>query len=128
MSARRRRGPGRAGGGAPRPKLTEEEEFAEFVRHVRANTAKKIEQSSYVMSFVPTADGVDVKYAVEMGLAIMMRKPLILLTTARSDVPPKLRQIADAEIDMADVDIDTEAGQEVIGKRVSEVLARLDGI
>lgn len=123
----RRRGPGRAGG-PDRPKLTEEEQFAEFVRHIRSGTAKKIEQSSYVMSFVPTADGVDVKYAVELGLAIMMGKPLILLTTARSDVPPKLRQIADAEIDMADLDIDTEAGQEAIGKRVSEVLARLDGI
>lgn len=124
----RRRGPGRAGGGAPRPKLTEEEEFAEFVRHIRANTAKKIEKSSYVMSFVPTSDGVDVMCAVEMGLAIMMRKPLILITTARSDVPPKLRQIADAEVDMSDVDIDTEEGQEIIGQRISEVLAHLDGV
>lgn len=120
----RRRGPGRAGG-PNRPRLTDEEQFAEFVRHVRAETAKKIKESSYVMSFLPTADGVDVKFAVELGLSIMLQKPLVLVVRSDADVPEKLRQIADAEIVIDEEDFDTDEGQQRIADRINAAEAML---
>jgi hypothetical protein len=124
----RKRRPGRAGGPSrgvgPRAKLTDDEQFAEFVREIRKSLVPKITSSAYVMSLLPVGD-VDVKFAVELGLSIMLDKPIILMVRPGSYVPAKLRQIAVAEIEMDD-DPDTEEGQARLAERVNQVFAHLE--
>ena len=94
-------------------------EWDAFVEHVRKDAVTKIADSAFVISLVP--DHVDVKFAVELGLAIMLDKPIIAVTMPGADVPPKLRQIADEVIA---VDIDIEEGR----RRLAAVIDRITGM
>jgi len=85
--------------------------YGELVRHVREVTVKKMEESAMVMSLVPD-DGFDVKFAVELGAAIMLNKPLMVIQLPGRSIPDKLRTIADVVLE---ADIDTEEGLDRLG-------------
>lgn len=89
----------------------------DFERHTREHTIRAMDGSAMVMSLVPSGEP-DVKFAVELGLAIMMGKPIIALALPGRAIPEGLRKVA-AEVVVADVD--TEAGQ----ARIREALNRL---
>lgn len=99
----------------------ERREWDRFVTHVREGTVKGMMQSAFVMSLVPE-DEPDVKFAVELGLAIMLGKPILALVIPGRRIPPKLRQVADAVIV---ADVDTEEGQRHIAQRLREFQATL---
>jgi len=84
-------------------------EWDRFIRHHHEHTVKAMESSAYVMSLVPDKDKVDVKFAVELGLAIMLDKPIIAMAQPGVPIPPALRKVATAVII---ADLDTEAGKE----------------
>jgi len=87
---------------------TESEEWQRFVAHHHEHTVKAMTESAYVMSLVPAAGKVDVKFAVELGLAIMLDKPIIALAQPGVPIPYRLRKVADAVIT---ADLDTEEGR-----------------
>ena len=89
-----------------------------FVRHVREDTIKKIDSSAFVMSLVPTGEP-DVKFAVELGLSIMLDKPIIAVMQPGARVPAKLERVVDR---LVEVDVDTEAGQRQLAETIREVL------
>lgn len=84
------------------------EEWEKFVEHHREFTVKAMNQSAYVMSLVPRPGDVDVKFAVELGLAIMLGKPIVAMAQPGVPIPPGLRKVADAIIV---ADLDTEQGR-----------------
>jgi hypothetical protein len=96
-------------------------EWLEFVDHVRRETMEGIAGSGVVVSLAPGpgAEG-DVKYAVELGLSIMLDKPLLVVVTPGVEVPPKLRAVAD---EVVEADVDLEQGQ----RAVAEALKRIAG-
>jgi hypothetical protein len=69
-------------------------QWQEWEANVREGLVPMIDQSAYVMTLVPENDP-DIKFAVELGLTIMMEKPLIVIAYPGRRVPPKLEQIAD---------------------------------
>lgn len=69
-------------------------EFQAWKRNVQKNLIPKLEASSSVVSIMPSGKP-DVKYAVELGLSIMMDKPIILVVSPGTKVPAKLALIAD---------------------------------
>lgn len=71
-----------------------------YVTHVKTELVPMIDSSAMTVSLMPKdpAD-VDVKFAVELGLSIMLEKPIILVIDPGSRVPPKLEAIAEAVIE-----------------------------
>jgi hypothetical protein len=92
----------------------------DFVRHVREDLVHKVAESAFVASLVPGVD-FDVKFAVELGTAIMLDKPIVPIAFPGRTVPPGLRRIAHAVIEL-EHDLDTEAGQLEMQRRLTEVM------
>lgn len=82
--------------------------WEQWVARVRGELVEKMAASAFVASLVPSGE-TDVKFAVELGLAIMLDKPIVAIVVSGSPVPGKLRDVADAVIEISDMD--TEAGQ-----------------
>ena len=86
-------------------------EWDDFVDGVRRDALAKISDSAFVMSLVPRGD-TDIKFEVELGLAIMLDKPILAVVLPGAAVPERLRRVAD---EIVEADIDLEAGRRAIG-------------
>jgi nucleoside 2-deoxyribosyltransferase len=106
-------------------KLSQQErrDWERWVTHVRESTVRQMAGSAFVASLVPDKDETDVKFAVELGLAIMLGKPIVAIAVAGRPVPGKLREIADTVIEVSD--LDTEAGQAELQAKLLPALKRL---
>lgn len=98
-------------------------DWLEFVKNVREDAMQKIAQSAVVMSIVPSGEP-DIKYAVELGLGILMDKPLVLVVMPGTEIPEHLRRVADRIIY---ADVDTEAGREKLALSMRDLDGLLDG-
>lgn len=79
----------------------------DWVKHVKEEMIPAIDDSAYIMSLVPNADDVDVKFAVELGLSIMLDKPIVAIVQPGTPVPKKLLTVAD-HIITADLSSDSD--------------------
>jgi hypothetical protein len=95
----------------------EREGWDAFVDHTRRETLRAMEQSAFVMSLVPGE--ADIKFAVELGLAIMLDKPLMAVVMPGAEVPPKLRLVADR---IVEADVDVDAGRRKVAAAMRELL------
>lgn len=91
------------------------EEFEKYVDHFRRDAVQKMHESAYVMSLVPGE--FDVKFATELGAAIMMDKPLLAVVMPGAKVTRKLKLVADH---IVEADLDTEEGREKVAAAVVE--------
>ena len=100
-------------------KLTPEEleEWNEFVRHYREDVLPKMEDSGVFMTVVSPAK-VDMKFAVELGMAIMLEKPIITMVLPGARVPEKLRAISEAVVHC---DMDTGKGRDELIEVIRKV-------
>ncbi len=69
-------------------------DFKAFAAHVHAHLIPMMMDVDSVVSLVPKGEA-DVKYAVELGLAIMLDKPLMLAVPKGIKVPEHLARVAD---------------------------------
>jgi hypothetical protein len=98
--------------------LSEEDQakWDEFVRFQREDTMQKMMESAFVISIVP--DESDIKFAVELGMAIMLDKPLMVVTTRLGQkLPPKLERVADQVVV---ADLDTEDGRQIMLRQIED--------
>jgi hypothetical protein len=102
---------------------SERREWNEFVTQCNDELQPKLERSGFVMSLVPDADKVDVKFAIETGMAILMDKPIVIIAMPGTHIPEKLRKVAD-EVLVAD--IRTKAGQRKAAELVAKMMKKLD--
>jgi nucleoside 2-deoxyribosyltransferase len=84
-----------------------------------AKVAPHMKDSAYVITIAPTDGLADVKIAVEIGYAILLGKPLIVLKQPGRPVAEKLLRIADYVIEG---DMDTEVGRESVQEQLKRVL------
>lgn len=84
----------------------EREQWERFVAYQREHVLTAMVESAVVMSIVPEEP--DIKIAVELGMAIYLNKPIVLLSLSGRPIPPKLERVADRVVTC---DIDTEEGQ-----------------
>jgi hypothetical protein len=75
-------------------------QWNEIVQHIHDVTVPGMEKSAFVVSLIPEDGKPDVKFAVELGLTIMLGKPLVVVALPGTDIPPKLRQIADLVLEL----------------------------
>lgn len=90
-----------------------------WYRHVRQTLVPKLKSSGAVVSIVPEGQ-TDVKFAVELGLSIMLDKPIIAILRPGTKIPAKLALVADRiiETDMNGAD---HALAEKVGNAVIEI-------
>jgi hypothetical protein len=97
--------------------LRNDPEFIAWETHVRTNVLPKMAASALTISLVPNGKA-DIKYAVELGLSIMLDKPIFLVCEPGQILPDKLLRIADRVIE---VDLtDTTAAKEAIADAITE--------
>lgn len=86
-----------------RDEILDDPDFQEWAQHVRAKVMPMIQNSALVISLVPQGDA-DVKFALELGMSIMLDKPIVAVVQPGTIVAGKLRQVADVilEWDPAD--------------------------
>jgi len=80
--------------------IRDDPEFIEWAERVQREVVPKIAGASFTVSLMPQGKP-DIKFAVELGLSVMMDKPIILAVPTGSTVPAKLRALAD---DIVEVD------------------------
>lgn len=100
--------------------LWEEASFQEWETHVRKAVIPVLENTAVTISLVPTGE-IDVKFAVELGLSIMMDKPIIALVQPGGGIPRGLVAVA-AEIVEVDLTHDVAAASKSIGEAVARVM------
>jgi len=93
-----------------------------WVARVREGTVRQMTESAIVASLVPEDGKTDIKFAVELGLAIMMGKPIVAIAIAGRPVPGRLREVADAVIEISDMD--TEAGRDELQAKLLPLIER----
>lgn len=81
---------------------TDSDDFREWAAYIRDEVAPKIAESAATVSLVP--DESDVKFAVELGLSIMMDKPIVAVVVPGRAIPAKLAGVADRIIEYDDSD------------------------
>lgn len=94
----------------------ERADWDRFVEHYRRNVVNQIAESSVFLSLVPD-EPPDVKFAAELGFAILFNKPIIAVTHSQRDCPAGLRRVAHSVIE---ADIDLEEGRQ----KLADVLSR----
>lgn len=74
----------------------EDPDTKRWMDDVRENLIPKMRDSSVIASIVPpTPEDTDIKFAVELGLSIMLDKPIIAVVRPGTEVPDKLVMVAD---------------------------------
>lgn len=80
-------------------------EFRKFAERVEKELVPKIQDSSVFISITPASkEKVDVKFAIELGLAIMYDKPIIACIQPGTKIPEKLSRVVEkfVELDLKD--------------------------
>jgi hypothetical protein len=91
--------------------MSDDAEFEAYAERVLTELVPKIEDSAVTVSLVPSGPS-DVKFAVELGLSIMLDKPIIAVVDPGAEVPAKLVQVAD-EIVEADFSAPDDSVQRI---------------
>lgn len=95
-------------------------EFKRYARHVLKEMVPKMADSAYVITIAPDGGtAADVKQAVEIGYAILLNKPLIVLKTPGRVVAEKLLRIADHVVEG---DMSTEAGRAAVSDQFKRIM------
>lgn len=87
------------------PSERQDESWQAYVSHVQSTLVPMISEASMSLLITPqVASETDVKFAIELGLSIMMNKPILAFVHPDMDIPPKLEQFADKviRVDIAD--------------------------
>lgn len=101
---------------------SEDPDFKKFAEDVLRGTVPKIADSAYVMAIAPMAGNkADIKQAVEIGLAILMDKPLIVIAPTGRTIADRLLRIADHVIEG---DLSTEAGRENLAVKMKAIMGQ----
>lgn len=92
-------------------------DWERLVGHVRRDMIGAIDASAMVILPFLT-DRPDAYAALQLGMALLLDKPLLLITSPGADVPARLRRVADAVVE---ADPDTGQGQEEVTRAIKRL-------
>lgn len=98
----------------------EDPEYQAWEKHVRDAVVPVLERAAVSVTLIPRGQ-TDVKFAVELGLSIMMDKPIIALVQPGMSIPSGLAAVA-AEIVEVDIARDPDGAQRSITEALSRVM------
>jgi hypothetical protein len=85
--------------------ILDDPDFKAYASRVVGDLVPRIERSGFVMSLVPRGE-TDVKFAVELGVSIMLGKPFMAVIDQNTPLPEKLAAVLDeiVRVDLEDLD------------------------
>lgn len=91
----------------------------QFQKVVTEGLVPRVEGSHICVSIVPRdrKNFIDAKFCVELGVMIMLDKPILAIVDPTLEVPEKLRLVAD---EIVSADINTEEGRALIATSVAQ--------
>lgn len=101
---------------------SERADWDRFVKGVREDAVVKMTDSAFVVSIVPREEP-DVKFCVELGLSIMLDKPLLIVLHPETPIPARLLRCADHVVEC---DIDTEEGREKLEAAITALVEEVE--
>jgi hypothetical protein len=106
--------------------ILDDPEFKGFATRVIGELVPKIEASGVTLTLVPTGD-IDVKFAVELGVSIMLNKPIIAMIEEGVPIPDKLAAVCDHVLVMPKDWRTNRAFQQKMMESLTEVKTRTLG-
>ena len=100
----------------------ERKNWEKIVDYSRKETFRNMDASAFVLSLVPEGPP-DIKFCVELGMAIMLGKPVVAVVQRGVKIPGRLAEIADAVITVTD--LDTGEGCEELSAAIGRVLGKI---
>jgi hypothetical protein len=98
-------------------------EFDRFAGRVRRELVPKIEGSRVFLAITPSSpDKVDVKFALELGIAVMLGKPIIAVIPPGTAIPEKLARVVDRFVEL---DLRDPSGKQRLTEVLQEMLVAL---
>jgi len=94
--------------------------FEAWEEYVQLEIIPMLQASAASISLVPRGS-TDVKFAVELGLSIMLDKPIIVLVRPGSSIPAALARAADELVEV-DIKKDPDAAQRSISAAYARVM------
>ncbi len=70
-------------------------EFVAWAKRIREQLVPMMENCAVVTSILCDPKNVDAKFAVELGIAVMLNKPIIALVRPGIQIPEKLARVVD---------------------------------
>jgi hypothetical protein len=92
--------------------------FREYARRVIEEVLPHMKQSAMVMTIAPIEGEADIKVCCEVGMALFLDKPLILVVPPGRHMAERLLRVADHVIT---ADITTAKGREEMAKAITAV-------
>lgn len=92
-------------------------EVRAWAQHALTELVPMIDRSAASVSLVPSGEA-DIKFAVELGLSIMLDKPIILAVIPGRSVPEHLARVAD-EI------VEVDPASPLAGARIQDAVNRV---
>lgn len=111
----------RAAGSGGEKQWWEDPRAKEWLRNAQDKLPKLVGDSGIFMSLCPDGEP-DAKFCVELGFALMLDKPLMLVAVRGERIPDKLRAVADMVIEY-DGGLD-ETAQKLIQDGLSRMMER----
>jgi len=106
-----------------RDSIYDDPEFRAYVRHVGDNVIPDLDKADIFVSITPAnPEEVDIKFATELGLAIMLDKPIIAAIRPGTKVPEKLAKVVEHFVEMDENNL----GE--LSERIKNVVDELDDI
>lgn len=95
------------------------QEDVEFQKVVMEGLVPKVADSAVCVSIVPRNEKnwVDAKFCIELGVMIMLDKPILAIAHPDAPVPEKLRLVADRVVV---ADLETSEGQRAIAEAIRD--------
>jgi len=81
----------------------DEEAFTQWLSNARSDLVPKLTASAFVLMPLVASDLTDVQFALQLGMAIMLDKPILVLRVAGIPMPPKLEHVVDRVVDIDDM-------------------------
>lgn len=102
----------------------EDPDYQSWEKHIRESVVPVLRESAVTITLIPRGQ-TDVKFAVELGLSIMMDIPVIALVQPGMSIPGGLAAVA-AEIVEVDIAKDPEGAQRSISEAFARVMHTAD--
>ena len=97
------------------------DEFRAWKKRVEEELAPKIKGANICLHLVPQPGDIDAKFCVELGMAIMLDKPIIALVRPGAKTSKKLMTVAD---EIIECDPEAEDGQRALREVISRYMAK----